>query len=84
MIGEGDGGEFGGWKNFLFLKYVLLVLSFRWTSENTAYFTHLLDVVFSLAFYYVLFLRGSFSVFASTPSPLLGVGISGICTGGFP
>ena len=39
---------------------------------------------FSLAFYYVLFLRGSFSVFASTPSPLLGVGISGICTGGFP
>ena len=30
------------------------------------------------------FLRGSFSVFASTPSPLLGVGVSGICTGGFP
>ena len=85
MIGEGDGGEYGGWKKFLFLKYVLLVLFFRWNSENTGYFTHLIDVVFSLAFYYVLFYGDLFlSLPQPPPPPLLGVGISGICTDGFP
>ena len=37
------------------------------TSENTGYFTHLLDVVFfSLAFYYVLFYG---DLFLSLPQP---------------
>ena len=79
MVGNLADGRISNFSNMFCLFYF-----FRWISENTGYFTHLIDVVFSLAFYYVLFLRGSFSVFASTPSPLLGVGISGICTGGFP
>ena len=84
MIGEGDGGEFGGWKNFLFLKYVLLVLSFRWTSENTGYFTHLLDVVFLLRSTTYFFYGDLFLSLPQPPPPLLGVGISGICTDEFP
>ena len=45
--------------------------------------------IYSMSFFLLrsttYFLRGSFSVFASNPPPpLLGVGISGICTDEFP
>ena len=49
-----------------YFSNVLLVLFFRWNSENTGYFTHLIDVVFSLAFYYVLFYG---DLFLSLPQP---------------
>lgn len=67
-----------------FSNMFCLFYFFRWISENKGYFTHLLDVVFSLAFYYVLFYGDLFLSLPQHPPPLLGVGISGICTDEFP
>ena len=67
-----------------FSNMFCLFYFFRRISENTGYFTHLIDVVFSLAFYYVLFYGDLFLSLPQHPPPLLGVGISGICTDEFP
>ena len=66
MVGNLADGRISYFSNMFCLFYL-----FRWISENKGYFTHLIDVVFSLAFYYVLFYGDLFLSLPQTPPPLV-------------